>query len=57
MSPPTSSDGTNRVLFGMDVLQARGIQVTATPTTATAQWIVQRVEFVADSSRAGVEDR
>jgi hypothetical protein len=38
-------------------LQARGIQVTATPTTATAQWIVQRVEFVADSSRAGVEDR
>lgn len=52
----SSSDGTYRVVFGMDVVQARGIQITATPTTATTQWVCQHVTFPATPSKARVED-
>ena len=56
-SPASSSDGTYRLVFGMDVLEARGIQVTMQPTTATSQWVLQRVEFPADSSLATLSDQ
>ncbi len=52
----SSQDGTYRVIFGMDVFEARGIQITMQPTTATSQWVVQRVEFPADSSLASIDD-
>ena len=56
-TPASSSDGTYRLVFGMDVLEARGIQVTMQPTTATSQWVLQRVEFPADSSLAALSDQ
>lgn len=56
-APASSSDSTYRTVFGMDVLEARGIELTITPTTAEAQWIFQRVEFPADSSLAYLSDQ
>jgi hypothetical protein len=56
MAASTSADSTYRVVFGMDVRAARGIQVVLTPTTATAQWIVQQVSFPAVPSKARVDD-
>ena len=56
MAAISSSDSTYRVVIGLDVLQARGMQFTMTATTATSQWILQRMEFVAQSSRAGIVD-
>jgi len=52
MAANSSSDGTYRVAFGMDVKQARGIQVTLTPTTATSQWVCQHLTFPATPSKA-----
>ena len=52
ISPLGSQDGTYVVDFGMDVMAARGIQVTVSPTTATSQWILQHIEFPATASRA-----
>jgi hypothetical protein len=53
----SSSDGTYLVRFGMDVVQARGIQVTLTPTTATAQWICQHITFPVVTSQVRVDDQ
>lgn len=53
----SSSDGTYLVRFGMDVVSARGIQVTLTPTTATSQWVCQRISFPAMVSQASVTDQ
>ncbi len=55
-SPQTSQDGTYRVVIGMDVLAARGIQITASPTLGSTQWGVQRWEMLAVPSKAGVLD-
>ena len=57
MAANSSQDGTYRVAFGMDVVQARGIQVTITPTTATSQWVCQHVTFPASPSKAGPVDQ
>lgn len=56
-SPASSQDGTYRVIFGMDVRSARGIQLTIAPTTATAQWVCQQVSFPATASKAGIEEQ
>lgn len=55
-APNSSSDGTYRLIFGMDVRSARGIQVTLTPTTATTQWVCQQVGFPASASKSGIEE-
>lgn len=56
-TPASSQDGTYRMVFGMDVLEARGIELTMSPTTAASQWVIQRVEFPADSSLATLGDQ
>lgn len=53
----SSLDGTYRVPFGMDVMSARGIQVTVTPTTATTQWVCHQITFPATPSKAGVSEQ
>ncbi len=53
----SSSDGTYRVTFGMDVSAARGIQVVISPTTATSQWILQNLSFPVNVSKARVDDQ
>ncbi len=57
LAPNSSSDGTYRAVFGMDVQSARGIQLTVQPTTAPSQWVLQRVEFSAVPAKAGVEEQ
>lgn len=52
----TSTDGTYRTTFGMDVMAARGIQITVSPTTADSQFGVQQIEFIAVPSRAGFDE-
>jgi hypothetical protein len=54
-SPSPSDDGTFRLVVGCDA-QGRGVQVTVSPTTADAQWSLQRVAMVAVGSNAGPED-
>jgi hypothetical protein len=41
----------------MDVRAARGIQVLATPTTATTQWVIQQINFPVATSKARVDDQ
>lgn len=57
MAANSSSDGTYRVSFGMDVMQARGIQVTVMPTTAATQWVCQHITFPASPSKARTDDQ
>lgn len=54
-SPGASQDGTFRLVCGSDV-SGRGIQVTASPTTADVQSIVQSIGVIAIPSLAGPED-
>lgn len=54
-TPAASNDGTFRSVFGVEA-QGRGIQVTVSPTTADAQFSLQRVDVLAVPSLAGPED-
>ena len=56
-NPNSSSDGTYRMSFGMDVAASRGVQITMSPTTATTQWILQQVQFPATLSQARADDQ
>lgn len=60
-TPNASSDGTYRVVVGMDVWAARGITVTVAPDDirqyTTTQWAVERISFPAVPSLAGVQDQ
>ena len=55
-APNSSADSTYRMVFGMNILNARGISVTITPTTASSQWVFQSVHFPAASSPATTID-
>ncbi len=55
-TPNASADGTYRLVAGLDLQAARGIQVTISPTTAASQFGIQRVEIQAIPSLAGIED-
>jgi len=55
-TPTTSADGMYRTMMGLDIRSARGVQFAFTPTTADAQWNVQRVEMPAVPAVAGVGD-
>lgn len=56
VTPPTSDDSTYRTQFGLDVRSARGMQFTASPTTATAQWGFQSLAVNGVPVKAGPED-
>lgn len=54
--PAASTDGTNRLVVGCDVL-GRGASVTVKPLTLNeGQWSLQRVLLQGSMSNAGVED-
>ncbi len=56
-SPSSSYDSTYRLVCGLDVRAARGVQVTLTATGAlSAQWGVQRVEVAATTAAARAVD-
>jgi hypothetical protein len=54
-TPNPSTDGINRTTLGLDV-QGRGMEVTVSPTTATAQWSLDKVSVVGIPSVAMMDD-
>lgn len=52
---PLSLDGTYRTVHGLDI-EGRGFNVTASPTTATSQWRLHKVELTSVASGAPIEE-
>jgi hypothetical protein len=52
---PASLDGTYRVTWGLDI-EGRGVNLTISPQTATAQWRLHQVQLTSVASQAPVEE-
>ena len=56
LGPGASQDLTFRIPVGLDLANARGMQFTVSPTTATSQWGLEQVQVVATPRAARIDD-
>lgn len=55
-TPSTTQDGVGKLTCGFSGIQGRGVTLTLQPTTATTQWILQRVSVDAVVNKANPDE-